>query len=704
VQVLQRVISTTEVTKNVNKNNATHGVLFEAINVIIHEGKATELLMQAVQLLGRFISIREANIRYLGLETMAKLSQHPECAEDVKRHNSTILFSLKDADVSIRRRALDLVYSMCDYSNCRETIAELLSYLANADFSLREELVLKIAILAERFADDYAWYVDVVLALMKTAGEQVSDEIWYRVVQIITNEEALQKYATENVFKALLDDTRPPNNLVRICAYLLGEFGHLVANEPKMSSHEQFASLHAQWATSDMPTRALLLSTYVKLGHIYPELEGDVARVFNTCRSTLDQELQQRALEYSALSSPGLADLKATVLEMMPAFPERESAVLKRIKVRSNDETGRGRGDIVADKIAREDSAGEAHHTSSGGGGGGGGGGDLLGDVGSAPQLQIQQPQMGGGLDDMLGGLDLSGGSAPSMPPSNSQSNGLEDMLGMMGEMAPMQSNSNGGGLADMLRGGGGGGLLMGSNGGGGLADMLGGGGGSVESPTFISLCVRSEGVLYEDAMLQIGIKSEFLGPQGKLVLFYGNKSPTSFMQFMPSIEQTQGVSVQASTVPQALQANTQVQQMLQLECTGPFGTPPSLKVSFTAGMAQKTVRVLLPVAPTKFCAPLSMEGPQFFAKWNSMPGPLEAQKVCNLLEKPSNMNLFNELTAKGLKLAVLQGVDPSAANLVAIGCVSLKGKAQSECPLVAMRIELNVPVRTDFLIIVLLT
>jgi AP-2 complex subunit alpha len=156
VHVLQRIIATTEVTKNVNKNNATHAVLFEAIHVIIHQGRATELLGQAVALLGRFISIREANIRYLGLETMARLAQHPECAGDVKRHQSTILFSLKDADVSIRRRALDLVYSMCDYSNCRETIAELLTYLANADFNLREELVLKIAILAERFADDYA--------------------------------------------------------------------------------------------------------------------------------------------------------------------------------------------------------------------------------------------------------------------------------------------------------------------------------------------------------------------------------------------------------------------------------------------------------------------------------------------------------------------------------------------------------------------
>ena len=61
-------------TKNVNKNNVTHAVLFEAINLVIHLGDATELLPQACGLLGRFISIREANIRYLGLETMARLS------------------------------------------------------------------------------------------------------------------------------------------------------------------------------------------------------------------------------------------------------------------------------------------------------------------------------------------------------------------------------------------------------------------------------------------------------------------------------------------------------------------------------------------------------------------------------------------------------------------------------------------------------
>jgi hypothetical protein len=105
-----------DVTKNVNKNNVTHAVLFEAINLVIHLGNTTDLLPQACAhhpwslpsvltipgpshlcspsllppiwrfahqpwslpqacgLLGRFISIREANIRYLGLETMARLS------------------------------------------------------------------------------------------------------------------------------------------------------------------------------------------------------------------------------------------------------------------------------------------------------------------------------------------------------------------------------------------------------------------------------------------------------------------------------------------------------------------------------------------------------------------------------------------------------------------------------------------------------
>lgn len=58
--------------------------------------------------------------------------------------------ALKDADISIRRRAMDLLFTVCGPNSVKEIVDELLAYLEVADFSMREELVLKTAILAER--------------------------------------------------------------------------------------------------------------------------------------------------------------------------------------------------------------------------------------------------------------------------------------------------------------------------------------------------------------------------------------------------------------------------------------------------------------------------------------------------------------------------------------------------------------------------
>merc|ERR1719253_2430076 len=117
---------------------------------------------------------------------------------------------------------------------------------------MREELVLKIAILAERFATDNQWYVDVVLALIKGAGDFVSDEIWYRVVQIITNQgDELQRYAAQTVYTAITNETHPHRTLVKVCGYVLGEFGHTIAEVPGAAAAEQLALLQKHYANSD---------------------------------------------------------------------------------------------------------------------------------------------------------------------------------------------------------------------------------------------------------------------------------------------------------------------------------------------------------------------------------------------------------------------------------------------------------------------
>ena len=46
-----------------------------------------------------------------------------------------------ERDVSVRQRAVDLLYAMCDRSNAEEIVGEMLEYLETADYSIREEMV-----------------------------------------------------------------------------------------------------------------------------------------------------------------------------------------------------------------------------------------------------------------------------------------------------------------------------------------------------------------------------------------------------------------------------------------------------------------------------------------------------------------------------------------------------------------------------------
>lgn len=46
---------------------------------------------------------------------------------------------------------------MADESNGAVIVEELVTYLSASDAAIREEMVLKIAILAEKFTDDLNW-------------------------------------------------------------------------------------------------------------------------------------------------------------------------------------------------------------------------------------------------------------------------------------------------------------------------------------------------------------------------------------------------------------------------------------------------------------------------------------------------------------------------------------------------------------------
>eukprot|EP00276_Gloeochaete_wittrockiana_P008207 CAMPEP_0184653344 /NCGR_PEP_ID=MMETSP0308-20130426/11042_1 /TAXON_ID=38269 /ORGANISM="Gloeochaete witrockiana, Strain SAG 46.84" /LENGTH=1204 /DNA_ID=CAMNT_0027088731 /DNA_START=109 /DNA_END=3723 /DNA_ORIENTATION=+ len=330
VEVLKLIISGTDVTKNVNKNNASHAILFEAINLVVQMDSDTDLMAQCVSLLGRFIAVREPNIKYLGLETMGRVALIAETGEHIRKHQQTIIESLKDPDISIRRRALDLLYAICDHSNAQEVVRELLDYLVSADFIIREELVLKIAILAEKFATRLSWYLDIVLELIAVAGDFVSDAVWHRVIHIVTNNEDLQQYAAETAFKNLSFDIVHEKTLL-VGAYILGEYGYLISTQPGKSPRDQFNLISKRYATSSPGTKALLLSVFAKLVNVCEDLRPDVFAMYDQHIAAFDVELQQRSTEYSQFFRNIPRHVLQSVWELMPAFPERESTLLKRL-------------------------------------------------------------------------------------------------------------------------------------------------------------------------------------------------------------------------------------------------------------------------------------------------------------------------------------------------------------------------------------
>ena len=537
--------------------------------------------------------------------------------ESIKTHQETIIESLKDKDISVRRRALDLLYSMCDSTNARRIVSELLQYLQVADFAIKEEIVLKIAILAEKFAEDYKWYLDVILQLIAVAGDYVSGEVWYRVIQIVTNNENLQEYAAKTALVALKMPTCHETTL-KVGGYILGEYGHLIANQPGCAPIDQYWALQSKFPMCSLPTRALLLTSYIKFVNLFPEIKGEMLKVFQQYRGVLDTELQQRACEYFALCNMSTDDLLQSVCEEMPPFPEKENALLTRLKSKDQDTEDKrtwniGGKDANEEKRAAPKQKRERHEAPRT----------------TVPEASAPQSSKTGGELDLLG-FDVGIGSTP----------------------APLISNTSA------------------------SSSILS----FTSSKVFYNkLLLGLSGLLSEDATLQVGLKMEYHANTGRISVFYGNKTQSTLSDFNANITVLSGGKVtliqpMASTIGPF----TQLNQMYSVENLLVIAEP-IMTISFSVNNVPVSHKLKLPIVSTKYVAPIELSGTDFFAKWKQIGGPPREKQIVFKSTTPINMQQTHAaITACNLK--VLDGVDPNANNYVGAGIYSCTSLGKVGC------------------------
>uniref|UniRef100_A0A8C9N5Z2 AP-1 complex subunit gamma n=1 Tax=Serinus canaria TaxID=9135 RepID=A0A8C9N5Z2_SERCA len=300
--ILAQVATNTETSKNVG-----NAILYETVLTIMDIKSESGLRVLAINILGRFLLNNDKNIRYVALTSLLKTVQTDHNA--VQRHRSTIVDCLKDLDVSIKRRAMELSFALVNGNNVRGMMKELLYFLDSCEPEFKADCASGIFLAAEKYAPSKRWHIDTIMRVLTTAGSYVRDDAVPNLIQLITNSVEMHAYTVQRLYKAILGDySQQP--LVQVASWCIGEYGDLLVSgqceeeEPIQVTEDEVLDILESVLISNMSasvTRGYALTAIMKLSTRFTCTVNRIKKVVSIYGSSIDVELQQRAVEYNAL-------------------------------------------------------------------------------------------------------------------------------------------------------------------------------------------------------------------------------------------------------------------------------------------------------------------------------------------------------------------------------------------------------------------
>lgn len=305
--VLAQVATNTETSKN-----AGNAILYECVQTIMAVESDDGLRVLAVNILGRFLLNRDNNIRYVALNTLAKCiadGAHAgrsgdgggENGEDantaasaLQRHRTTVVDCLKDPDISIRQRALELIYHLVNQENVEALTAELLNYLVLCPRDHRGDICSRVLKVVDKFSPEDRWRVDTLITMLTIAGRECESSVQSATtIYISQSSEDLRAYAVHKLLKAIRDDDGSQQGLLNVGIWSIGEYGDLLLKPYSYSPPSSGGNLSEVAELSAMaPESAPVTVSFMALEPT--SVVEIVEEVMN--RHTCPLEVKQRAL------------------------------------------------------------------------------------------------------------------------------------------------------------------------------------------------------------------------------------------------------------------------------------------------------------------------------------------------------------------------------------------------------------------------
>ncbi|KAF9328088.1 clathrin associated protein complex large subunit [Podila minutissima] len=446
--ILAQVANNTESSKNVGNS-----ILYETVLTIMETPSDNALRVLAINILGKFLSNRDNNIRYVALTTLNKSISLDVNA--VQRHRNIILDCLRDADISIRRRALELSFSLINESNVRVLTRELLAFLEIADTEFKPSMTTKICLAAERFAPNKRWHIDTVLRVLKLAGNYVREEMLASFIRLVTQTSEMQGYTVQKLYIALKEDISQ-ESLTLAGVWVIGEYGDILVRGGSYEEEELAKEVSESDVIDLMESilagpfanqvlREYVITALMKLTSRFssPSSSERVKQLLVGFSTSIEVEIQQRAVEFTNLFQ--YDEIRPAVLERMPVMQIKETVIAgERLNsagsggssAQASSAAGPSDQDLLLDLMGIGTSGGTTNAQIS---------------TGAPTSSGNAQPNNIDLLADLFGGSDISSPPAASKP-SAANVSGLFAGIGSPAVGSPPTSANNN--ILDLLGGG----------------------------------------------------------------------------------------------------------------------------------------------------------------------------------------------------------------------------------------------------------
>jgi AP-1 complex subunit gamma-1 len=323
-------------TNTESNKNTGNAVLYELVRTIIGIESNSGLKSLGSSILGKFLGHKDNNYKYVALNTLQEVTKTD--LNSVQKHKIVILECLKDNDISIKRRALDLVYLIINSSNIKPIMKECLNFLLVAEGELKLELTSKLCNSLDRYSPSLKWEIDTLIKILCLAGNFVTEETVSSVINLIVSTPDLHLYSVHKLFLAMKNNLAQ-EGLIKVGVYIIGELGYLLVNNSvtgpdneniTVSEDEVILLIDEINDRKNNPiVKEYLMNCYFKLVNKFSHKSSEHLKFLLEQESrSYSCEVQQRASEYIIFTQVANDVLRREISKNVP-----NSKIIKDVKV-----------------------------------------------------------------------------------------------------------------------------------------------------------------------------------------------------------------------------------------------------------------------------------------------------------------------------------------------------------------------------------